>query len=159
MKYIENIKLFEAVRKPRMGDFFYDIYVHPICDKSRVNSIVDYTEGKKSWFGYLGKKYFVIEMVLRNVSWYDEDDIKKILEVSKSLKPFCVDSGRSKKSDAVGVIFNFERIIFRMILTNDKIEEIKSTEEYKKWLVGAEMKWNKHKEELNLKKITKKYNI
>jgi hypothetical protein len=149
MKRIELFEKFFTVKPQPIGDYIFHKYISNIYGDVKTYTM-DYPPA-------IGIPKYSVDIEFRINFPLKETDFKKILEIIDSVKPLCYD--KIKKSDGVSFYIYESLLRIRLILKKDKVKEIEQSQEYKDWLISVDTQWKKYREDENLKKHAKKYNL
>lgn len=167
MKHIKEIELFERIiqRNPTLGDYIFDKFIENNFKISKssiyINDIFKPTKNilvgnyRKIISNYkepnINKKILDIDISFRRIGEYylTDEDFNSIPKVINNLKQFC------------NVKFRIENniFLFNLQLSTKEIETIKKLPDYNDWLLNSTNQHQKYREDIKLKKSTKKYNL
>jgi hypothetical protein len=89
-------------------------------------------------------------------SSYDltEDDLKRVIKIFHLFDDIILDKSN------IGVHFGeYSMLIINLKFNKQEVQNIKDSEEYKKWLKNKFVEYNKYKEDVEFRKNVRKYNL
>jgi len=155
MKHIKEIELFERIiqRNPTLGDYIFDKFIENNFKISKSSIYINDINYRKiiSKEPNINKKILDIDISFRRIGEYylTDEDFNSIPKVINNLKQFC------------NVKFRIENniFLFNLQLSTKEIETIKKLPDYNDWLLNSTNQHQKYREDIKLKKSTKKYNL
>lgn len=142
-------KFYEKVQrtKPKLSQFIYQKYLSDLIQNA------DFLDEKPDRYKNRYEYTCLIEFSNR-VYLYDKEQLSHLVSILERLKEF-EELGKKR----VSFFINQSYIRLHIKLKPAKVKEIEATQEYQDWYKNIESDWINYKEEQELKKATKKYNL
>jgi len=139
---------------PKLGGYIFDKYLSDILPTSV--TIYDTDIGKKDIYPVKDLYKYKVEIMGKLSSSYDltEDDIKRVIKIFHLFDDIILDKSN------IGVHFGeYSMLIINLKFNKQEVQNIKDSEEYKKWLKNKFVEYNKYKEDVEFRKNVRKYNL
>lgn len=142
-------KFYEKVQrtKPKLSQFIYQKYLSDLIQNA------DFLDEKPDRYKNRYEYTCLIEFSNR-VYLYDKEQLNYLLSILDRVKEF-EEPGKKR----VSLFISQSYIRLHIKIKPAKVKEIEATQEYQDWYKTIDANWVKWKEETELKKAMKKYNL